>query len=245
MSCLGPNYNPVPPREWARYNTPCTSGTISISPFEAYNLAVLAKGNILQYKNNSANITKQQRYAQIARGKWTNRTTTWASQTQTTTNPNVKSLKRNGYTGSADGINTKFDPRICPPPVPIVIYGGLPAIGTGGGTTTPIIPPIPVNPPGPIPILPPLQDVPVVPELIIPDGGTLQCNIVEDICTGQVYNTFSTQNCYPTSASDVPGPIIYLCYNSNGLPTYYPKTKRIFGNSTDSWPVNAKFIRPA
>lgn len=242
MSCLGPNYNPVPPREWARYNTPCTLG--SISPFEAYNLAVLAKGNILQYKNNSATITKQQRYAQIAKGAWTNRTTTWASQTQTYTNPNTASLKRVNYTGSADGVNSKLDPRICPPPVPIITYSELPGLGTGG-KQSPIIPPKPPKPPVPSPNIPLQPPAPIAPTLVIPDGGSLQCNIVENICTGQLYNKFTIQNCHPTSASDVPGPIIYLCYDSNGLPTYYPKTKRIFGNSTDSWPVNAKFIRPA
>ena len=243
MSCLGPNYNPVPPREWARYNTICTTTeSVSISPSEAYNLAVLVKGNILQYKNNSSNITKNQRYAQIAKGAWTNRTTTWASQTQTYTNPNTASLKRVNYTGTTDGVNTVFDPRVCPPPIPFINYGELPRI-KGKGKKSPIIPPKP-PPKKPSDFLP-VQDVPIVPTLIIPDGGSLQCNIVEDICTGQLYNKFSNQNCHPTTDSDVPGPIIYLCYNSNGLPTYYPRVKRTFGNSTDSWPVNAKFIRPA
>jgi hypothetical protein len=64
----------------------------------AYENAVLYKGNILQYKNNSAGLTKKQIYAQIARGMWTNRTTSWATQTQTYTNPNTKSLKRVNYT---------------------------------------------------------------------------------------------------------------------------------------------------
>lgn len=76
MSCLGPTYNPRPPREWSRFSTPCTALTSSITPQNAYNLAMLAKGNVLQYKKNSSNITKNQRYSQIARGSWTNRNTT-------------------------------------------------------------------------------------------------------------------------------------------------------------------------
>ena len=61
MSCLGPTYNPQPPREWYRFSTPCTSLTSSVTPQTAYKLAMLAKGNVLQYKKNSSNITKNQR----------------------------------------------------------------------------------------------------------------------------------------------------------------------------------------
>jgi hypothetical protein len=56
------------------------------------------KGNILQYKGNSANLTKNQRYSKIAKRQWTNRTTTWATQSQIYTNPNTSSLARIGQT---------------------------------------------------------------------------------------------------------------------------------------------------
>jgi hypothetical protein len=55
---------------------------------------MLLKGNILQYKKNSSSLTKNQRYTQIAKGMWTNRTKTWATQSATYTNPNTGSLLR-------------------------------------------------------------------------------------------------------------------------------------------------------
>ncbi len=242
MSCLGPTYNPMPPREWYRYNTPCAT-IIANTPEIAYELAMLAKGNILQYKKNSSNITKNQRYSQIARSMWTNRTTNWATQSDIYTNPNTNSLKRVNYIGSIDGVNTVFDPRICPPPIIIPINNPLPAIGTGG-IESPLVPPQPVIPSGPVPNIP-LQPIPIVPVYVIPDGGTLVCNTVENICTGQVESKTYQNFCNPTSDSDVPGPIIYLCYNSGINSSYYPKTKRTYNNSTNSWPINSKFILPA
>jgi hypothetical protein len=40
----------------------------------------LFDSNILQYKNNSSNLTKKQRYAQIAKGKWTNNKKSYAKK---------------------------------------------------------------------------------------------------------------------------------------------------------------------
>jgi len=104
-------YNPIPPRVWSRVQNICTNTTdtsqlvynpytkqfVTIAEFNEYK-QMLSKGNILQYKKNSSNITKQQRYAQIAKGKWTNRTKSFATQSQTYTNPNISSLQRVNYT---------------------------------------------------------------------------------------------------------------------------------------------------
>jgi len=55
---------------------------------------MLNKGNVLQYKKNSSNLTKKQQYALIAQGKWVNRKT-WATQSASGyTNPNTKGLQR-------------------------------------------------------------------------------------------------------------------------------------------------------
>ena len=235
MSCLGPNYNPVPTREWYRFQNSC----LIDSSVSADEVAVLKKGNVLQYKNNSAQITKMQRYSQIARGAWTNRTTTWASQSETYTNPNTKSLKRVNYIGTIDP-NSIYDPRVCPGPFIPPSYSSLPS--TGQGSTGPVAPIIPPDPPGPTgpggPILPPLYPVTVEPDIIIPEGGTLQCNVVEDFCTGQIINKTEQNFCNPTSSSDVPGPIQILCYNDS-LPTYYPRTRLTYGTSGDKFPINA------
>lgn len=217
MSCLGKNYNPVPTKEWYRFENQCVYNTQSLgSLFKnkkiAYENAVLYKGNILQYKNNSAGLTKKQIYAQIARGMWTNRTTSWATQTQTYTNPNTKSLKRVNYTEIV--IN------------PVTAGGNVIRADGVFCEATDLTPDLNAT-------------------IVIPDGGNLVCNVTENQCTGQVYKVTQNNNCNPLSASDVPGPTTAaLCYNS-ALPTYYPRVKRTYGTSGDKWPQGAKLIFPA
>lgn len=218
MSCLGKNYNPVPTKEWYRFENRCVYNTQSPgSIFNSKKLAeentVLYKGNILQYKKNSANLTKKQVYAQMARGMWTNRTTSWATQTDTYTNPNIKSLKRVNYTEII--IN------------PVTANGNVITADGVFCTATNLTPDLNAT-------------------IVIPDGGSLVCNVTENQCTGQVYKvTKANSNCNPVSASDVPGPTTAtLCYNS-ALPTYYPRVKRTYGTAGDKWPQGAKLIFPA
>lgn len=94
MSCLGPLYNPRPPRAWSRVQICSLNLNGNFDPTQEI---MRNKGNVLQYKKNSSNLTKQQKYSQIAKGMWTNRTKTWASQTQTSSNPNTNSLLRVDY----------------------------------------------------------------------------------------------------------------------------------------------------
>lgn len=243
MSCLNPNYNPRPTREWGRFENPCAyeaqGFTSSIGDYE---IAILKKGNVLQYKKNSANINKNQRYAQIARGAWTNRTTTWATQSQTYTNPNMTSLRRVGYTGiNAETLAPTTDPITCN--VPILPTNNSLPINNGGGespSSPPIIPP-PTPGSGSNTVLPPIIPITPAAPIIIPDGGTLICNVSENICTGEIYGETKSQFCYPTTDSDVPGPIMLLCYN-DGLPTYYPRTRRTYPTSGNKWPQGAKLL---
>lgn len=193
MSCLGPDYNPVPPRAWSRVQNPCTfnDNVTSLSTDQ-----VIKKGNILQYKKNASGLTQKQRYSQIAKGMWTNRTTTWASQTQTNTNPNVLNLKQ-----------VNFVPL--PWPEGIVNENGC-----------------------------------IAP--FIKEGGILLGNTYVDPCTDEVIKKTFTQQCSPTSASDVPGPIIDLCWPAN-MQTWYPKSSvmQTMNNSLDKWPVNYKLFKSA
>jgi hypothetical protein len=93
---------PVPPRVWSRVQNSCSliayekDDPAANSNFARadYERQMLLKGNILQYKKNSSSLTKKQRYTQIAKGMWTNRTKTWATQSDTYTNPNMTSLLR-------------------------------------------------------------------------------------------------------------------------------------------------------
>lgn len=107
------NYNPTPTRAWSRVQNPCTfitpglpdqyniyvpltNKTISQSQADYENKQIY-KGNILQYKGNSARLTKTQRYSQLARCVGPNRTKVFATQTQTYTNPNTTGLLRSGF----------------------------------------------------------------------------------------------------------------------------------------------------
>lgn len=110
------SYNPIPPRVWSRVQNPCTyldsSGNANINyqkifvPLTGqtvpqgqanYEMQQFYKGNILQYKGNSARFTKAQKYSQLSRMCGPNRTKVFATQSQTYTNPNTSGLLRVGY----------------------------------------------------------------------------------------------------------------------------------------------------
>jgi hypothetical protein len=103
---------PIPPRAWSRVQGPCslivvneidnqdyvtipqTGKVVSTSQLGA-ELAMLNKGNVLQYKKNSSNLTKKQKYSQLAQGHRVSRYTTWATQSANGyTNPNIRCLER-------------------------------------------------------------------------------------------------------------------------------------------------------
>jgi hypothetical protein len=269
MSCLGPTYSPNPTRAWSRFQNTCPS-TNNIESLELkkydihydstniptsvkYRMPEYRKGNILQYRANSARYTKNQIYALIARGKWVNRTTTWATQSDTYTNPNTKNLQR----VNANYITTnETDSQITNPVYvnincPLVperkIYPSLP---TNAGDSSdpsdpadnPIVPPQPDEDKKHDVILPKYID-PGIPqdEIIIEEGGELLCNVTVNPCTGEVTNGENKNDCYPTTDSDVPGPIGLLCWN-NALKTFYPRTKRTYANSLDKWPIGYKLF---
>ena len=131
MSCFN-NYVPQPSRDWSRVQNRCVQLSIS----ESDKIAMLNKGNVLQYKANSSNLTKAQKYSKIAKGQWINRNTTWATQSaRGYTTPNPQSLKRTGnvvnialdpITGAI--IGPTLEPLTCPLiPInskPIVIQDG-------------------------------------------------------------------------------------------------------------------------
>ena len=93
------SYNPNPTRVWSRVQDRCTytdnssyenvyvplTRTTMPLSLANYQAQVISKGNILQYKKNSSQLTKKQKYTQICKGLWTNRTKSYATQTQTYT----------------------------------------------------------------------------------------------------------------------------------------------------------------
>lgn len=287
MACFGINGPPPdPPRTWTRFENRCISDSenftgevyvpllgktlTSIDAINEYDM--LNKGNVLQYKKNSSNLTKNQRYAQIAKRKWVNRNTTWASQSVTSSQPNTKSLKRVNYDTIYLDETPANLPITCPTPEVFIIPRTLPinpnpipVISRQNETLLPTICPIYVNPndnnnipptpqiPSSLPIKPVdppppediIQDLPYIKEDIepeepdiIPDGGQLLCGVTADICTGEIISVNENNYCNPTTASDVPGPIVDLCYNSNKYPTYYPRQRSSYrGGGNAFWPT--------
>lgn len=57
-------------------------------------LQMRRKAEVLQYKNNSANLTKKQRWSQMVRGFSQNKKKVWATQNNTYTNPNIQNLQQ-------------------------------------------------------------------------------------------------------------------------------------------------------
>jgi hypothetical protein len=179
-------YLPVPPRAWSRTEGRCiTDITENVDP---NNIAYINKGNILQYKKNSSQLTKNQRYAQIAKGLWTNRTKSFATQTSTYTNPNINNLIRVNYVSTTVNNNN-----------------------------------------------------PQLANIRYRDGGNLVCGTYENPCTGETIENIIVRRYYPTSDSDVPGPIQELYWDAK-IPTWYPRVKRVMTNSGDKWPVNYKLL---
>lgn len=223
--CLGPAYNPTPPRVWSRVQTPCVYPQVGYDtapaavwvPISVYDQAgqpiemtageydqyyqpMVAKGNVLQYKANSANLTKQQRYSKIARGQWTNRTKTWATQSQKYTNPNTGSLLRVGGT-------------TVPAPA------GYISPWAGYGCT-------------------------VMPSTV-PDGGTLSGTTTVNPCSGALISKTTTPICNLSTDCDVPGTPTLLCWNDK-VATWYPRQRLTMPSSGGGkFPVNYKFLRSA
>lgn len=89
---------------------------------------MINKGNVLQYKKNSSNITMKARYSQIAKGQWVNRTKTFASQNVLQSLPNTNNFKRVNYnTIYADNGAPANLPVTCPQQPEIIIPKQLPS----------------------------------------------------------------------------------------------------------------------
>jgi hypothetical protein len=148
------SYLPIPARVWSRVQNECSVNTSSSNLVydqltgqyltqEEYNKLkqIQIKGNILQYKNNSSNLTKKQKYSKIAKGQWTNRTKTWATQSLTYSNPNTTSLQRVNTSTLAATANTPFVENTYSIPInpfncPIDVSGGIVDGGNLVGTVT-------------------------------------------------------------------------------------------------------------
>jgi hypothetical protein len=213
------NYLPEPPRVWSRVQNKCTyinanddyakviNGLQTLEQAN-YQEKLLYKGNILKYKGNSAQLTKKQKYTQLAKGFGPNRTKVFATQSETYSNPNTTGLLRVG------GIEI---------PYPNYLVGQ------------------PNNPSGPY------KSNVANPDNCnnngsLLDGGTLVYGTYVNPCSQEIVRICRQRGdliCNPSTASDVPGYPIALCWDP-ALQTWFPKPRYFMNNSTDKWPEGYK-----
>lgn len=200
MACYPFPYVPQPPRAWSRVQHPCTFSSANEEDVGLTGL-MLSKGNVLQYKANSARLAAWQRYSLQAQGKWTNRNTTWATQQYSRpnasyTNPNTQWLRRvsatlvnvNAVNGAVEGLSSATETTACAqaaaeetqPPGPASVLPPSPSESGGGGSPPPppFVPPPPPPPSGggttaPVDMLPASggQEPPLVPPPIVIEDG--------------------------------------------------------------------------
>jgi len=148
--------------------------SITCDPRSYYDRKVV----VLQFLQNSARITRKERYAQIVNGLWTNRTTTWATQTQIVTNPNTRNLLRDQYI--LQEIKTKY-PIECKQPFIHIDYNVLPPpINKIDSYDTLILPPRPES--GSSTNVIPIVPGPIVDISVYRSGGVLICREKDNWC---------------------------------------------------------------
>lgn len=225
-------YTSLPPplsNEWNRFSNRIFLYTPN--PQAIYQKIANRKAYTLLHRQNASQLPAKLKYAAIAKGMWTNRKTSWASQSvqHTTTNPNVNQFLRvnKAYLDMTTGANIEqiqtIIPTSCQPNFAAIPY------------SDPTIPPPPppssnVNPS--LPIIPPVSTFDIKNLIIIPEskaiaaldnqlqqilevGGSLVCTATANPCTGAILQEYSTNQCYPSSDSNVPG---------NGMLCSFPNT---------------------
>ena len=263
--CIGKNYLPYPTRLWYRaenlcYRLPESDVFIpylnrEVSREEVSNIfAVFRKGNVLQYPANRY-ITKSQTFTSIAKGYTKKKC--WASQTDTVTNPNVNKLQRTNPTITSNNTNNEYFFPECFVPdkknITFPDYRPPQNAGIDGNVNTPVTPINPATPPNPVnypnitnsqsassaSIAYPIRTPNILEENLNPstlEGGKLISCTNENTCSGIILSQLRNISCIPTSDSDVPGPIIDLCYPAN-IPISINRRKTYASGST-KWPVN-------
>lgn len=239
MACDGRTYIPNPPRAWSRVRLDCGYDNLTI--VEYYKYLMKKKGNVLQYKKNSACFTRNQIYSKIAQDNWTNRNTTWATQNERGyTNPNNNNLRRdnaNNIIISGTGIVETTLPITCPT-IPNNNTNVLPNNETGQGDegSNPVLPPVKSQTGGGGNILPPTPNSDEIEDpIVVQDNGTLICNIIENPCTSFSQTKQANEFYHPTTDSDVPGKIELLYWN-DGVQTWYPRYNYSINTSDNKWP---------
>jgi hypothetical protein len=254
--CIGKNYLPYPTRLWYRSSNPCyqlpdTNVFVPYLNKEVSNqelrdiFAVFRKGHILQYPANRLKITKKLAYSRISKGYIKKKG--WGTQSTTFTEPNINKLQRNNANIiSNNATGEYFFPECFVPEKKLSSFpnyrtNGGSGSGSGSGSgVKPLNYPNKNTPSEPsnsyaFPI-----NTQIVPEnklntSIIEGGNMITCT-TENICSGSITSIINNTTCVPTSHSDVPGPIIELCYPKNIPLSIY--RKKTYASNDSKWQTN-------
>jgi hypothetical protein len=278
MSCLGPNYVITNAPPWSRKASTCfnieniISNRLDSSGNEFVYIPLLKrsvliseisnaldmynKANVLQYAYNSGTnrLTKNQKYALICKRKWSTRKT-FATQTETYSNPNMQLLERVNYgtVNLATGVQTIVpEPITCPSGNPVPTPSVLPVNNNTPSNIPNILPgppPTPSNNKFTLPDIFPVVNESI--QRIAADGGNLIIGTISDICTGKTKNICEQEPfvCFPSSASNVPpedGIDYNLCFVRDA-PVWLPKksAQASSNNNNNSTNKNFKDYSPA
>jgi len=209
-----------------------------------YVISMFRKGNVLQYSANSSANTKNQTYSNTVKG-FQKRKKVWSTQTVSFSDPNVNKLERVNSTVISNNPNGVLFFPDCSNPVPNIAPFPSPSPSTAP-VNYPDVPDGTQNEPTNGPVAYPIIPVPSVKlEPSIIDGGNLHSCTQEDFCSGKISTYFMDNfNCYPTSDSNVPGPIINLCYPKN-IPVTIPRQRTTYVSNATKWPINGITNLPA
>ena len=269
--CLAKNYLPDPPRLWERARSKCEfffenideNGMVFIPyfnktiPFSKVGelRQMLNKGNVLQYLSNANINTKKMNYSNISQNVGKQRKKSWATQTDSYTSPNINSLSRHQYSITSNNVTGEIQlPECIEPKIERTVFPSFSEPNNPGNAffpplNRPIVKPptenssvIPISPNGNSSGFPITPVNPIINNSVI-EGGNLHHRTRGNICIGESTTQCEINPCFPSSASNIPGPIITLCYPSN-IPTFYPRVQTTYASPTTSWPINNKFIVP-
>jgi len=242
MSCLGPNYNPIPSRQWSRVQNPLPNND-NIDDLNAHYAMnqMKIKGNVLQYYKNANEDTTALSYLK-------NNMKSLSTQGQQYTNPNIRNYERIDYI-NVDSVTGEITDQT----------NYCPTYTMPTNNTLPNSIPVPVEPPKSLPP-PPAEKKPSTFAVVTPNkpanhisiitNGNMLCNRIVHKCTQLPVNNglipVNNRNvCNPTTSSNVPGKIMPLCFNRDKdwiMRSPHNMSRLTMNNSGNKWSIGEKNI---
>lgn len=224
------------------------------------------KAQVLLYRNNESKLSSKVKYALLAKGMSPSGKKGYATKSvsRESTQPNSNSFTRvngslfNATTGlPVPESDTTTIPASCQgafdsipfrdPTFPI-----LNLIINGKASAVPIVPPPALPPPPPnTTAATAMRNIKLIPETkiqtnvsnkvdqVIAVGGSLKCNAASNPCTGEIMQEFVKNQCYSSSASNVPGNIILCSFPQQAMKNM-STVRKTYASGGNKFPQNAK-----